>query len=59
MGNAEPGYRGRVTCFLNAFGYANVRWTVDSLRIRGGILGKGSDIAAVYRFWRDDAGPSG
>lgn len=57
-GTPGEGYRGRVACFVNDFGYANIRWTVDNLRIRGGILGRSSDIVAVYRFWRDQAGAS-
>jgi hypothetical protein len=56
-GTPGHGYRGRFACFLNPFGYANVRWTQDDLLIRGGILGQSGDISAVYRFWRDQAGP--
>jgi hypothetical protein len=56
-GTPGRGYRGRIACFLNAFGYANIRWTQEDLLIRGGILGRSADISAVYRFWRDQAGP--
>ena len=44
---------GRVGCFVNRQGFANVRWTWDDVLIYGGLLGDSGNLAAVYDSWAD------
>jgi hypothetical protein len=48
---------GRLGCFVNENGNANLRWTHDEFSIYAGIVGRGYDIARAYDWWSAAAGP--
>ena len=48
---------GRLGCFVNENGNANLRWTVEDFLIYAGIVGRGPSITNALQWWSEQAGP--